>query len=172
MNAWLSKLESSSWLDYVQSVLSTACFITQCLDTQGIDFSSIVVIQQLGWWKVVVFLRTKYKQLRKETDYSGFCFSAFLLCVHSSESEKLNEAGFFPGQFLYSRQYLCAARMQKSSSYRNTCYATDHINLLVCGQLNQQQASSPATARAYQLIKHTQSTCADQAYSINMCYRF
>ena len=35
MNAWLSKLESSSWLDYVQSVLSTACFVAQCLDTQG-----------------------------------------------------------------------------------------------------------------------------------------
>lgn len=35
MNSWLSKLEASSWLDYVQSVLSTACFIAQCLDTQG-----------------------------------------------------------------------------------------------------------------------------------------
>lgn len=35
MNSWLSKLEASSWLDYVQSVLSTACYIAQCLDTQG-----------------------------------------------------------------------------------------------------------------------------------------
>ena len=58
MNAWLSKLESSSWLDYVQSVLSTACFVAQCLDTQGSvkllfkiinhNFSSIVLKQQLG----------------------------------------------------------------------------------------------------------------------------
>ena len=35
MNSWLSKLEASSWLDYVQSVLSAACYIAQCLDTQG-----------------------------------------------------------------------------------------------------------------------------------------
>ena len=41
MNSWLSKLESSSWLDYVQSVLSTACFVAQCLDRQGMVFSFI-----------------------------------------------------------------------------------------------------------------------------------
>lgn len=35
MNSWLSKLESSSWLDYVQNVLSTACYVAQCLDMQG-----------------------------------------------------------------------------------------------------------------------------------------
>ncbi|XP_068736229.1 myotubularin-related protein 9-like [Montipora capricornis] len=35
MNSWLSKLESSSWLDHVQSVLSTAFFAARCLDIQG-----------------------------------------------------------------------------------------------------------------------------------------
>ena len=36
MNSWLSKLESSCWLDHVQSVLTTASFVVQCLDKQGI----------------------------------------------------------------------------------------------------------------------------------------
>ena len=35
MNSWLSKLESSGWLDHVQVVLSTACYAAQCLDVQG-----------------------------------------------------------------------------------------------------------------------------------------
>ena len=35
MNSWLSKLESSGWLDHVQIVLSTAYYAAQCLDVQG-----------------------------------------------------------------------------------------------------------------------------------------
>lgn len=35
MTSWLSKLESSSWLDYVQGILSTACHVAKCLDKNG-----------------------------------------------------------------------------------------------------------------------------------------
>jgi len=35
MNSWLSKLESSGWLDHVQTVLSSASFVAQCLDKEG-----------------------------------------------------------------------------------------------------------------------------------------
>lgn len=32
---WLSRLESSNWLSYVQNSLNTACLIAQCLDQEG-----------------------------------------------------------------------------------------------------------------------------------------
>ncbi|XP_031549636.1 myotubularin-related protein 9-like [Actinia tenebrosa] len=36
MNSWLSKLESSGWLDHVQAVLSSAHFVATCVDKQGV----------------------------------------------------------------------------------------------------------------------------------------
>ena len=46
MTSWLSKLESSSWLDYVQSILSTACHVAKCLDKNGNGaFYSTIILQ-------------------------------------------------------------------------------------------------------------------------------
>ena len=46
MTSWLSKLESSSWLDYVQSILSTACHVAKCLDKNGNSaFYSMIILQ-------------------------------------------------------------------------------------------------------------------------------
>ena len=46
MTSWLSKLESSSWLDYVQSILSTACHVAKCLDKNGNSaFYSTIILQ-------------------------------------------------------------------------------------------------------------------------------
>ena len=46
MTSWLSKLESSSWLDYVQSILSTACHVAKCLDKNGNStFYSMIFLQ-------------------------------------------------------------------------------------------------------------------------------
>ena len=43
MNSWLSKLESSGWLDEVQAVLGAACFVAQVMDKQGIFMNSNVI---------------------------------------------------------------------------------------------------------------------------------
>ena len=41
MNSWLSKLESSGWLDHVQIILSTAYYAAQCLDVQGNEIQAL-----------------------------------------------------------------------------------------------------------------------------------
>ena len=35
MDKWLSKLESSNWLSHVKDILTCACMIAQCIDSEG-----------------------------------------------------------------------------------------------------------------------------------------
>lgn len=35
MDKWLSKLESSNWLTHVKDILTCACTVAQCIDSEG-----------------------------------------------------------------------------------------------------------------------------------------
>ena len=35
MDKWLSKLESSNWLSHVKEILTCACTVAQCIDSEG-----------------------------------------------------------------------------------------------------------------------------------------
>lgn len=52
MDKWLSKLESSNWLTHVKDILTCACTVAQCIDSEG---KSGKFLSKLGSNLLIIF---------------------------------------------------------------------------------------------------------------------
>lgn len=52
MDKWLSKLESSNWLTHVKDILTCACTVAQCIDSEG---KSAKFLSKLGSNLLAIF---------------------------------------------------------------------------------------------------------------------
>lgn len=52
MDKWLSKLESSNWLTHVKDILTCACTVAQCIDSEG---KSGIFLSKLGSNLLTIF---------------------------------------------------------------------------------------------------------------------
>lgn len=52
MDKWLSKLESSNWLTHVKDILTCACTVAQCIDSEG---KSAKFLSKLGSNLLTIF---------------------------------------------------------------------------------------------------------------------